>query len=134
MAHDCTRRRWKWTRRRGRLMSFTRGGSSWNKKRTESGQARKHFCLRAFYRAAIPAAGSSRGSPTFTACVRAVPEIPTLVIHAYRCHVIRTKGNFRIPADLDNAALAHNDLLQTSPVFAFPPHNLVPAPCLFNFL
>jgi len=112
-------------------MSFTPAGSSWNKKRTESRQARKHFCLSVFYRAA-PAAGTSGGSPTLAACVRAVPEIPTLVIHAYRCHVIRRKRNFRIPADLDNAALAHDDLLESSAVFEFHRDNLVADTCLFS--
>jgi len=113
-------------------MSFMRAGSSWNRKRTESREARKHFCLSVFYRAAIPAAGSSGGSPTFAARIRAVPEIPTLVIHAYGCHLIRRKRNFRIPTDFYNAALAHDDLIENSAVLEFHRDNLVADACLFS--
>src|ERR1700730_3408952 len=111
MAHDCTRRRWKWTRRRGRSMSFTPAGSSWNKKRTELASPESTSPLSAFYGVAVQPTRSGGGGSTFAACVRPIPEIPTLVIHAYGCHVIRRKRNFRIPTHLDNAALAHNDLI-----------------------
>ena len=114
-------------------MGFMRGGSSWNKKRIESWQARKALIrLSAFYRATMGATRSSGGSPTFAACVRPIPEIPTLMIHAYRCHVIRSKRNFRIPTDFYNAALTHNDLIENSTVFEFHRDNLVADACLFS--
>ena len=107
-------------------MGFMRGGSSWNKKRIESWQARKALIrLSAFYRATMGATRSSGGSPTFAACVRPIPEIPTLVIHAYGCHVIRGKRDFLKAADLDNEAFAHNDLLEKSTVLEFHGGDLI---------
>jgi hypothetical protein len=75
---------------------------------------------------------SSRRSPTLGPCARPISEIPTLVIDFYQCHVIRHKRNFLIPADLYDAALARNDLVEKSAVLEFYRDNLITDPCLFN--
>src|ERR1700719_2509055 len=50
----------------------------------------------------------------------------------YQCHVIRRKRNFLIATDLDDAALAGNDLVEKSTVLEFYRDNLITDPGLFT--
>jgi hypothetical protein len=67
----------------------------------------------------IVATRSSGSSPAFAACVRRIPKIPALVVDAHGSHFIRRKRNFGVSPDLYNAALAHNNLIETSAVLKF---------------
>jgi len=78
----------------------------------------------------IEAVRPSGRSPTFAACVRALSEIPTLVIDAHRCHIIRRKRNFLVPPDLYNAALTREDLIERSTVPEFHGNYLIAYACL----
>jgi hypothetical protein len=60
---------------------------------------------------------SGGSSPAFDADVRTVPEIPALVVDADGSHVLRSKRNFGVSPDLDNAALAYDNLIETPAVF-----------------
>lgn len=55
---------------------------------------------------------SSGCGPAFDSCVRPVPEIPAVVIDAYGCDFLRRKRDFLISSDLDDAALAGNNLVE----------------------
>ena len=59
---------------------------------------------------------SGSGSPALDAGVRTIPEIPTLVVDADGSDVLRSKRNFRVAPDLDNAALAYDNLIETPAV------------------
>src|ERR1700676_3481679 len=71
-------------------------------------------------------------SPILDPCVRHSSEIPTLVIDSYQRHVIRRKRNLLVPTDLNDAALARNDLVEESAVLEFYRDNLITDPCLFT--
>ena len=73
---------------------------------------------------------SSFGSIGLAACVRDISEIPPPVIDGYRRHFIRLKRNFLVPADLYNAALTRNDLLESSTVPEFKRNHLITYACL----
>jgi hypothetical protein len=67
-------------------------------------------------KAIIETARSSGRSPGLGAYSRRAPEIPMFVIDVHRSHFIRRKGNFLKAADLNNATLAGNDLVERSTV------------------
>jgi hypothetical protein len=48
------------------------------------------------------------------------------MIYAHRCHFIRSKRNFLEASDLDNAALAGDDLIVRSAVSEFHRNDLIP--------
>lgn len=55
---------------------------------------------------------SSGCRPAFDSCVRPVPEIPAVVIDAHGCDFLRRKRDFLVSSDLDDAALAGNNLVE----------------------
>src|SRR5205807_10593761 len=73
-------------------------------------------------------------SPAFGARVGLVPEIPALVIDAHRRHVVGRKGNLLVPADLDNAAFAYDNLLENSCILQLHGDNLITKAGFFRVL
>jgi hypothetical protein len=64
----------------------------------------------------LKAARLSGSGPAFGAYVRTIPEIPALVVDAHGSNVIGSKRNFGVTPDLDNAALAYDNLFEASTV------------------
>jgi hypothetical protein len=82
----------------------------------------------------VGAARSSGSGPSLGAYSRRAPEIPSFVINVYRSHFIWRKRNFLEPADLNNAALAGNDLIKRSTVPEFHGDYLIAYACLSGSL
>ena len=71
-------------------------------------------------------------SPAFAACVRPIPEIPALVIDAHGRDFSRRKRDFLVTADLYNATLTRDDLIESSAVPKFYGNYLVAYACLLS--
>jgi hypothetical protein len=73
---------------------------------------------------------SSGSSSAFGARVRALSEIPALVIDHDRCYFLWGKRNFLESSNLYDAALAGKNLIEASPVLEFDGDHLIPDTCL----
>jgi hypothetical protein len=67
----------------------------------------------------------SGSGPAFGAYIRTIPEIPALVVDAHGSNVLRNKRNFGVTPDLDNAALAYDNLFEASTVLKLHCDDLV---------
>jgi hypothetical protein len=76
-------------------------------------------------RCGLQAARLSGSGPAFGAHVRTIPEIPALVVDAHGSNVLRNKRNFGVTPDLDNAALAYDNLFEASTVLKLHCDDLV---------
>src|SRR6266481_247625 len=74
----------------------------------------------------------SRCGPGFHARVGLVSEIPALVIDAHRCHIVTSKWNFLVSADLDDAAFAYGHLLENSSILQLHGNDLIAETGLFR--
>lgn len=69
---------------------------------------------------------SCAGRPSLHARIRAVSEIPNLVIHADPGDFGRRERDFVVSPDLDDAAFAHDGLIEASAVLEFHGDYLIP--------
>jgi len=72
---------------------------------------------------------SSGSSSAFGARVRALSEIPALVIDHHGCYFLRGKWDSLESSNLYDAALAGKNLIERSPVLEFDGDHLIPDTC-----